>query len=80
MAGGQDPQVTAMAQVLQGLKVTADGATINVALSIPETQLETVLNGLKNPAPKPAAKPAVRPARSPSADPGSRGAVASKGN
>jgi len=62
MAGGQDPQIAAFAQVLQGLKVTTDGSTINLALSIPETQLETLLNGLKNQA-KPAARAAtIKPA------------------
>lgn len=65
MAGGQDPQVTAMAQVLQGLKVTTDGTAINVALSIPETQLEALLNGLKNPAAKAAARPAIKPGIAP---------------
>jgi hypothetical protein len=64
MAGGQDPQIAALAQILQGMKVTADGAAINVALSIPETQVETILNNMKNQA-KPALRPAVRPAIAP---------------
>jgi hypothetical protein len=59
MAGGQDPQIAAFAQVLQGLKVTTDGSTINLALSIPETQLETLLNGLKNQAKPATIKPAA---------------------
>ncbi len=58
MAGGQDPQIAAFAQLLQSLKVTTDGTTINLALSIPETQLETLLNGLKN-----QAKPQVKTAK-----------------
>jgi hypothetical protein len=61
MVGGQNPEAASIAQLLQGLKVTTDGSAINVALSIPETQLETVLNGLKNQV-KPAAKAAIRPA------------------
>jgi len=61
MAGGQNSEMSSIAQLLQGLKVTADGTTINIALSIPETQLETILNSLKNQA-KPAAKAAVKPA------------------
>jgi hypothetical protein len=62
MAGGQDPQIAAFAQLLQGLKVTTEGTTINLALSIPETQLETLLNSLKNQS-KPAAKTAtIKPA------------------
>jgi hypothetical protein len=64
MAGGQDPQIAVLAQILQGMKVTADGATINVALSIPETQVETILNNMKNQA-KPAVRPALRPAIAP---------------
>jgi hypothetical protein len=64
LAGGQDPQVAAMAQLLQGLKVTADGAAINLALSIPETQIETIVNGMKNQA-KPTARPGIRPALAP---------------
>jgi len=64
MAGGQDPQIAILAQILQGMKVTADGTTINVALSIPETQVETILNNMKNQA-KPAARPALRPAIAP---------------
>lgn len=70
MAAGQDPQATAMAQILQGLKVTADGTAINLALSIPETQIESILNAMKNSQPKPAAKAAVRPAIAPLTAPG----------
>jgi len=62
MAGGQDPQIAAFAQVLQGLKVTTDGSTINLALSIPEIQLETLLNGLKNQAMPSAKKATIKPA------------------
>ena len=65
MAGTQNAQAASMAQLLQGLKVTASGATVNLALSIPETQIETILNGLKNeskPASKPASNPTIRPA------------------
>jgi hypothetical protein len=66
MAGGQDPQIATMAQILQGMKVTPDGAAINVALSIPEAQVETILNSMKNQA-KPGVRPAVRPALAPRA-------------
>jgi hypothetical protein len=58
--------IAMLAQILQGMKVTADGATINVALSIPETQIEAILNNMKNQA-KPALRPAVRPAIAPRA-------------
>lgn len=58
---GQDSQIAVLAQILQGMKVTADGAAINVALSIPEAQVESILNSMKNQA-KPAARAAVRPA------------------
>ncbi len=67
MSSGQDSQIATLAQILQGMKVTADGATINVALSIPETQVETILNNMKNQA-KPAVRHAVRPAIAPRAD------------
>jgi hypothetical protein len=66
MSSGQDAQVATLAQILQGMKVTADGAAINVALSIPETQIETILNNMKNGA-KPAVRPGVRPAIAPRA-------------
>jgi len=66
MAGGQDPQIATMAQILQGMKVTANGPAINVALSIPETQVETILNGMRNQA-TPAMRSAVRPAIAPRA-------------
>jgi hypothetical protein len=79
MAGGQDPQVASMAQLLQGLKVTADGATINLALSIPETQIETIINGMKNQA-KPGARPAIRPAMVAPRAPASAVAVAKNAN
>ena len=58
---GQDSQIAVLAQILQGMKVTADGAAINVALSIPEAQAEAILNSMKSQA-KPAVRPAVRPA------------------
>ncbi len=61
MAGGQDPQIAILGQILQGMKVTTDGAAINVALSIPETQIESILNNVKNQA-KPAVRRAVKPA------------------
>ncbi len=64
MAGGQDPQIATLAQILQGMKLTADGPAINVALSIPETQVETILNSMKNQA-RPAVRAAVRPAIAP---------------
>jgi hypothetical protein len=65
MSSGQDSQIASLAQILQGMKVTADGSTINVALSIPETQVEAILNSMKNqaaPAVNPAVRPRVRPA------------------
>jgi hypothetical protein len=56
MSGGQNPEMATFAQILQGMKVTANGTAINLALSIPETQIETILNSMKQ------AKPIVRPA------------------
>jgi hypothetical protein len=44
--------------------------TINLALSIPEAQIESILNAMKNSQPKPAAKAGVRPAMAPMIAPG----------
>jgi hypothetical protein len=71
-AGGQGSAFSSLAQLLKGLTVTASGTTINLAMSVPETQLENVLNSLKTPAAKPAARPAAAPkalAAPPSATP-----------
>lgn len=66
MAGaGKDPNLAAMATLVQGLKVSADGVNVNLTLSVPEKQLEAVISQLRKPAPaaKPASvKPAVAPA------------------
>jgi hypothetical protein len=67
MSGGQDPQIASVAQLLQGVKVTAAGAAIHLALSVPEAQLEGVLNGLKGSVAKPVTRPAFRPASAPEA-------------
>jgi len=87
MGAAQNPQAASVAPLLQSLQVTASGTAINLALSIPETQLETLLNGIKaagNPAAKPAkraAKPVIAPKASltPKAD-ASAIAVAAKSN
>jgi hypothetical protein len=48
MAGaGNDPSIAALAQLMQGLKVTADGVNVNITLSVPEAQLEAVINQMK---------------------------------
>ena len=47
-AGAKTGDTAAFMQLLQGLKVTADGATINLALSIPEAQLEGILKEIKS--------------------------------
>jgi hypothetical protein len=62
MGGAQDPQMAALAKLLQGLKVSADGTTINLALSAPEAQLEAVVNSMTAQA-KAAALPAARAPR-----------------
>ncbi len=82
-AGGQNQQFAAIAQLLQGLKVTASGATINLALSVPEATLESFVNSMKAQTAKPAgAVPASRPANVPKASvtpsAGSSSAVAAK--
>jgi hypothetical protein len=66
MAGaGNDPNVAAMAQVLQGLKVAADGVNVNITLTVPEAQLEAIIQQMKKPRPAPAARPGVKPAMAP---------------
>ncbi len=66
MAGaGNDPNIAALAQLMQGLKVTADGVNVNITLSVPEAQLEAVINQMKKPRMAPAARPGVKPALRP---------------
>ena len=66
MAGaGNDPNIAALAQLMQGLKVTADGVNVNITLSVPEAQLEAVINQMKKPRVAPAARPGVKPALRP---------------
>ncbi len=66
-AGPGGAQMASMAAVLQNLKVTATGTTINVSLNVPEAQVESFVNAMKStqiakPAPKPAPiRPAIRP-------------------
>jgi hypothetical protein len=68
MAGaGNDPNVAALAQLMQGLKVTADGVNVNITLSVPEAQLEAVINQMKKPRVAPAARPGIKPALAPAA-------------
>ena len=64
MAGAQNPQAASVVQLLQGLTVTTSGATVNLALSIPETQIEGLLNGMKNQA-APAVRRGIQPAIQP---------------
>lgn len=66
-AGGQNPQAASIVQLLQGLTVAANGVDVNIALSIPETQLETLLNGFKNQAnpANPELRKSVKPAMAP---------------
>ncbi|HVW08504.1 MAG TPA: hypothetical protein VHC90_07980 [Bryobacteraceae bacterium] len=66
MAGaGNDPNIAALAQLMQGLKVTADGVNVNITLSVPEAQLEAVINQMKKPRPAAAARPGMKPALRP---------------
>jgi hypothetical protein len=43
MGAGQDPQMAAAAQLVQNLKVSEDGATVNLSLTVPESQVETLI-------------------------------------
>jgi hypothetical protein len=61
LGGMKDPQVASIAALLQNLKVTTDDTAINLALSVPEAQLETAINQLKASQPKPMIKPAFAP-------------------
>lgn len=58
MSGGQDPQFASLAKLLQGVRVSADGTAMNLTLSIPEAQLETIMNGMVA-----QAKPMLRPGK-----------------
>ena len=53
MGAAQDPHAGAAAKLLQSLQVTTAGSTVNIAASIPESQIEALLNTAT-------AKPAVR--------------------
>jgi hypothetical protein len=70
MSGPQNPQMASLGQLLQGFTVSASDTAINLALGIPESQIETLLKGMKNqaaPAVRRGIKPAIQPA--PSATP-----------
>ncbi len=43
MGAGQDPQAAAVAKLIQGLKVAQDGATVNLSITVPEDQVETLI-------------------------------------
>jgi hypothetical protein len=56
-----DPHLAQLTQLLQTLQVTTSGAAVNLALSIPETQLESLVNSVPNHAAAPAStRPRVR--------------------
>lgn len=46
MATGNNAQLTQLAQLFQTLQVNTDGSTVNISLSIPETQVEAALNNV----------------------------------
>ncbi|MGD1068735.1 MAG: hypothetical protein ABSB15_01230 [Bryobacteraceae bacterium] len=46
MGAAQNPQTGAAAQLLQNLQVTTTGATVNLAASIPEAQIEAALKSV----------------------------------
>jgi hypothetical protein len=64
-SAGNDPNMAALGQVMQGLKVTADGVNVNLTLSVPEAQLEAIVKQMKKPHAVPAARPGVKPAIAP---------------
>ena len=53
--GNNNPQAAQLLQILQQLKVSANGPAVNIALSVPETQIETIINSQTKAAVKPAA-------------------------
>ena len=55
MGAAQDPQVGAAAQLIQNLKVTEDGATVNLSLTVPESQVETLIQATTSSKAKPEA-------------------------
>jgi hypothetical protein len=44
MSAGSNPDAAAIAQTLQSLQVTTTGATVNLAATVPEAQVETLLS------------------------------------
>jgi hypothetical protein len=49
MNSGKGAQLTELARLLQNLQVTASGSDLNLALAIPETQVEALLNQVLKP-------------------------------
>ena len=56
MNSGKDPQLAQLAQLLQNIQVTTSGSNLNLAMTVPETQVEGLLNQFWKPS------AAVRPA------------------
>ncbi len=61
LGGLKDPQTASLAALLQNLKVTTSDTAINLALSVPEAQLEAMINQMKASQPKVNINPALAP-------------------
>jgi hypothetical protein len=56
LSAAQNPQAGAAAQLLQNLKVTTDGTAVNLAASVPESQVEALIKLASTPQPVAAAR------------------------
>jgi len=54
MGAAQNPQMAAAAQLIQNLKVSEEGANLNLSLTVPESQVETLMQASAGPQAKPA--------------------------
>jgi hypothetical protein len=60
MSAGQNPEIGAAAQLLQTMKVSTDGAAVNITASVPEAQVEALIKLASGPKVAPAARKGTR--------------------
>jgi hypothetical protein len=60
LSAGQNPEIGAAAQLLQSMKVTTDGAAVNISASVPEAQVEALIKLASGPKLAPAARTGTR--------------------
>jgi hypothetical protein len=49
VSGSNNPQLAQVVQLLQAMQITTNGPTVDLSLSIPEAQIETLVNSLPTP-------------------------------